>query len=192
MPVRISACTLVISCCGVDPWEKTDAVTDPAPDGTVDMGDDPLLDAPVDDVLDGPVDVPGDAGDAAGETVGDTVTDTGTDSPGDPVSDLPVDTPAEPDALGPILDCVCSSVYRQGSIVTAAVDNPSYSTALPAGTRGTALAGRTGWELTLLVEWEGWTAGHSGYCSYADCGGCVDSGTSRWWMHCADIRLASP
>lgn len=88
------------------------------------------------------------------------------------------------------LPCACDGVYTAGDRVVLLEDNPGSSTTLPAGTLGTVVAGRTSGGGLMLVEWDGWTDGHSGVCGNANCGECTASGSSRWWVACGELGLA--
>jgi hypothetical protein len=86
----------------------------------------------------------------------------------------------------PLLSCGCAGSFHEGERVRAAVGAPSSAPGLAIGTSGTAIAGSAG-TLPLLVQWDGWLSGHNGNCTFADCGTCVASGTSRWYVLCSDV-----
>jgi hypothetical protein len=86
----------------------------------------------------------------------------------------------------PLLSCGCAGAFHEGERVRAAVASPSGAAGLGLGTAGTAIAGSTG-TLPVLVQWDGWFSGHNGNCTFADCGTCVASGTSRWYVLCSEV-----
>ncbi len=92
----------------------------------------------------------------------------------------------QPPVCQALASCVCGGAFAIGEQVTAAAANPSGSTGLAAGTVGTVLGGNPGTP-PMLVQWSGWTSGHSGNCSLLTCGSCTDSGSSRWYVACADV-----
>ncbi|HJL00732.1 MAG TPA: EGF domain-containing protein [Polyangiaceae bacterium LLY-WYZ-15_(1-7)] len=99
------------------------------------------------------------------------------DADGDWLGALPV-------CLPPV-SCGCGGAYSQGERVTATTDIAS---GLTTGTAGTVVAGNTGSSLELLVEWDGWTGGHTGNCSVADCATCTEGSVrNRWWVACSSV-----
>lgn len=93
---------------------------------------------------------------------------------------------------GEALSCGCGGTYAGGERVTAAVATPSGATGVTLGQRGTIVAAQEGPStLQVLVQWDGWTGGHAGNCSIADCGTCVDRPErGRWWTACDQIASA--
>ena len=80
------------------------------------------------------------------------------------------------------LTCACSGNWTPGDRVVALVDGPSGAVNLPAGRRGTVIAGHS---FGPLIEWDAWTDGHNGSCGAAQCGSCVNSATTnRWYTEC--------
>lgn len=97
-----------------------------------------------------------------------------------------------PPTCGLQLTCGCSGTYYEGERVVAAVNGPSGATGVVAGQMGTVIAGNAAPStLQVLIEWDGWTSGHDGNCSAADCGTCTPSPTNnRWYTACDQIRTA--
>ena len=84
--------------------------------------------------------------------------------------------------------------YESGDRVRLLVDNPREATNLPAGTLGTVLCcDSDDPDLPILVSWDGWTGGYSGYNRDVFCD--VPPGSypnnSAYWMACDQIERAS-
>ena len=87
---------------------------------------------------------------------------------------------------GIALPCVCGGAFFEGQRVQAIVSSPS-GNGLPIGATGTVVMGGSG-NPPILVQWDGWSGGHGGNCSYYGCGTrCSDSGSSRWFVQCDEI-----
>ncbi|MDH5492065.1 MAG: hypothetical protein OEY14_08930, partial [Myxococcales bacterium] len=97
------------------------------------------------------------------------------------------------DASRELLGCACGGRFRERSLVESVLSSPSGAPGLEAGVRGMVIAANADLgSAELLVEWEGWLGGHEGRCGAADCGNCVASGSSRWWVGCDELRLLIP
>ncbi|HJL19970.1 MAG TPA: hypothetical protein RMH99_30175 [Sandaracinaceae bacterium LLY-WYZ-13_1] len=98
---------------------------------------------------------------------------------------------AAPDC-GLQLSCGCGGAFYEGERVVATVDGPSGASGVSTGDTGTVIAGNSPPStLGVLIEWDGWTGGHDGNCSAADCGSCTPSPTNdRWYVACDTIRTA--
>lgn len=86
------------------------------------------------------------------------------------------------------IGCQCDGFFYAGDRVVASVDDPSSASGIPAGTKGTVRCGIAG-GLTpvLLIEWDGWSAGHNGL---GNCGCPVDVVTSpgsSWFVGCDEV-----
>jgi hypothetical protein len=87
------------------------------------------------------------------------------------------------------LECgACDGRFRVGAMVKAVVNNPGRSRGLPAGSLGMVLASSTEGR-PLLVQWTEWENGHDGRCERVDCGRCLSSGSSRWYVNCDEVTL---
>jgi hypothetical protein len=87
-------------------------------------------------------------------------------------------TTTDPWVDAEVLTCACDSRFRVGERVEqAGTSGP------PVGTMGTVIAGTSSSNM-ILVEWDDWFSGHNGNCPIANCGECVASGSSRWWVFC--------
>ena len=92
-----------------------------------------------------------------------------------------------PAVCGEIMGCACSGSFAVGESVSAAVASPSGASGLAAGTTGRALAGGSG-RPPLLVRWSGWTNGHTGFCTSAECGACTTSRIrDSWYVECSEL-----
>jgi hypothetical protein len=104
------------------------------------------------------------------------------------LSNTDILAPDVADECGPTLDCACDGAFQQGERVMAAVDSPAGASGIFAGAMGTVTAGTSG-GLSLNIQWDGWSSGHTGNCAVAECGDCVESDVDeRWWVNCGDVE----
>lgn len=85
------------------------------------------------------------------------------------------------------LTCACGGVWYPGDRVVALVDNPRGARNILRGRQGTVVAGGNAAGTDILIQWDAWTDGHDGNCSFSSCGACVDSGLARWYTDCDEI-----
>ncbi|RLB47662.1 MAG: hypothetical protein DRJ42_24965 [Deltaproteobacteria bacterium] len=88
------------------------------------------------------------------------------------------------------LTCTTDGEYYVGERVVALADNPNGATGVSQGQLGTVIAGTA---TRPLIEWDGWTGGHSGNCSAASCYGCTNltgGAVGRWYTNAGVVGLA--
>lgn len=85
----------------------------------------------------------------------------------------------------PLLTCACDQ-FAEDERVQAAVAMPGGAAGVTQGQLGTVIAASTTRD---LIQWDGWTGGHDGNCSFASCGTCMDLPVDqgRWYTTCGDI-----
>jgi hypothetical protein len=89
------------------------------------------------------------------------------------------------------LTCGCGGQFSPGDRVVALFDAPSSARGIRQGDVGTVIAGSSG-TLPVLIQWDGWTQGHNGNCSSANCGTCTPSLTNnRWYTACELLGRAA-